>query len=165
MKSVGAAAVLIAVTLATSACGSGHARSATSTTKTDAVTLRTSAGYNSLPWALQIFIHSTIASERTAQMSEIDIYGPGSRAALVKASSGDVVTESPGELSERFYLIVLQGHFVCGECTRPARAKPPHGTIETHVWSRDEGSTDFGLSSSLPAAVSQLHRLATVTLS
>ncbi len=118
-----------------------------------------------MPPSLQNFIHSTIATEPNGEMSEIDVYGPGSRAALVKASSGDVVTESPSELKRRFYLVVLHGHFVCNGCSGPAGHKPPHGTIETQVWSPAEGSTDFGISNSLPAAVSQLPRPATITLS
>lgn len=95
----------------------------------------------------------------------IDVYGPGSRAALVKASSGDIVVESPREQKMRFYLVVLHGRFVCNGCSGPAGAGPPHGTIETRVWSPAEGGTDFGISNSLPAAMSRLHRLATITLS
>jgi hypothetical protein len=165
MRALACAAVLVASALGLSACGSSHSRSDTSTTKTDAIEERTSSGYFSLPPSLQNFVHSTVATESTGQTSEIDIYGPGSRAALVKASSGDVVTESSGELKQRFYLIVLHGHFICNGCSPPAGVKPPHGTIETHIWSRAEGSTDFGISHSLPAAVSQLHRLAVITLS
>ena len=72
---------------------------------------------------------------------------------------------SPREAKERFYLVVLHGRFVCNGCSGPAGHKPPHGTIETHVWSAAEGSTDFGIGSSLPAAVSRLQRLATIRLS
>jgi hypothetical protein len=43
--------------------------------------------------------------------------------------------------------------------------KPSHGTIETHVWSPSEKAGDFGIQNSLPAAVSRLHRLATITIS
>jgi len=57
---------------------------------------------------------------------------------------------SPREAKERFYLVVLHGRFVCNGCSGPAGHKPPHGTIETHVWS---------------AAVSRLQRLATIRLS
>jgi hypothetical protein len=98
-------------------------------------------------------------------VNEIDLYGPGSRRALVKASSGDLVVESPRERKQSFYLIVLHGRFVCDSCTGPASAKPPHGTIETRVWSPVAGGTDFGFGHSLPAAVSRLHRLAKITLS
>jgi hypothetical protein len=163
MRALACAAVLVACVLGLPACASGH--SGSNQSSTDAIQLHES-GYNSLPLSLQNFIHSAIKNgPPDGPVREIDVYGPGSRAALVKASSGDVVLESPGELKQRFYLIVLHGNFVCSDCTGPAGAKPPQGTIETHVWSRAEGSTDFGISHSLPAAVSQLHRLATITLS
>ena len=73
--------------------------------------------------------------------------------------------ESPGELKQRFYLVVLHGQFVCNGCSGPAGRKPPQGTIETHVWSSAGGSTDFGIGPSLPAAVSRLNRLAVITTS
>lgn len=161
MKVVLGTAVLIASALGTSACAGSHTGSNQSST--DAIELH-EAGYNSLPPSLQHFVHSIEAGAVDGTVHEIDVYGPGSRAALVKASSGDLIKESPSE-RKGFYLIVLHGQFVCTGCTGPAGSKPPHGTIETHVWSRAEGSTDFGISSSLPAAVSQLHRLATITIS
>jgi hypothetical protein len=162
MRALACAAVLSASVLGTSACASGH--SGSNQSSTDAIQLH-ATGYNSLPPSLQHFVHSIEAGAVDGTVNEIDVYGPGSRAALVKASSGDVVTESPGESKQRFYLIVLHGQFVCTGCTGPAGAKPPHGTIETHVLSSTGRPTDFGLGSSLPAAVSQLHRLATITLS
>ena len=64
-----------------------------------------------------------------------------------------------------FYLIVVHGHFVCQLCRGQAGMKPPHGTIETHVWSASEKAGDFGIRNSLPAAVSRLHRLVTITVS
>lgn len=160
MRAQVCAAVLIA--LGASACGGSHSRANQSST--DAIQLHAS-GYNSLGPSLRNFIRSMIASPADGPMNEIDVYGPGSRAALVKASSGDVVVESPREAKLRFYLIVAHGRFVCGGCSGPAGHKPPHGTIETHVWSQAEGGTDFGIGSSLPDAVSQLHRLAVIKLS
>jgi hypothetical protein len=152
------------VALGASACASSQA-SATNGTKTDAIQLHES-GDGSLPPSLQSFFKSTIKNdELTGSLNEIDVYGPGSRTALVRASSGDVVVESPRELKLRFYLLVLHGHFVCTSCGGPATTKPLRGTIETRVWSSAEGGTDFGISSSLPAAMSRLHRLAVVTLS
>ena len=93
------------------------------------------------------------------------MYGPGSRGALVKASSGDIVYPTGREATMQFYLIVAHGDFVCRPCTGPGGMKPPHGTIETHVWSPSEKAGDFGIRDSLPTAVSRLHRLATITLS
>jgi hypothetical protein len=145
-----------------SACGSSH--SGSNQSSTDAIQLHAS-GYNSLPISLQHFVHSIEAGAVDGPVHEIDVYGPGSRPALVKASSGDIVTPGPGELRPRFYLVVLHGRFVCTGCSGPAGSKPPRGTIETHVVSSSGRSLDFGIGSGLPPAVSQLHRLATVTLS
>jgi hypothetical protein len=85
-----------------------------------------------------------------------EVYGPGSRQALVEASSGEWVREIPLERKQRFYLIVLHGHFVCRSCSRPAAAMSPRGTIATVVWSRAQGGTDFGLVDRLPASMSRL---------
>lgn len=93
----------------------------------------------------------------------VEVYGPGSRAALVRASSGDIVRESPRERRERFYLIVLHGRFVA--MSHPAGTTAPQGTIETQVWSRSEGVTDTGIGDRIPAAVAGLHRLAVLRLS
>src|ERR1700747_2170629 len=51
------------------------------------------------------------------------VYGPDSRYALVKASSGDLVQKTVRE-RKGFYLIVLHGHFVCNSCSGPAGTKP-----------------------------------------
>jgi hypothetical protein len=162
MRALVCAAVVIASALASSACGGSH--SSHNQASTDAIRLHESSS-KSLPPPLQNFIHSIEAGSPDGRVHEIDVYGPGSRAALVKASSGDVVMEGANEAAQRFYLVVVHGHFVCRGCSGPAGHKPPHGTIETHVWSRTEGSTDFGISSSLPPAMSQLHRLAVIRLS
>jgi hypothetical protein len=164
MRAVSVAAVLVVLALGAAACASSHA-SGPNQSSTNAIQLHES-GYGSLPPSLQSFVKATIKDEPpTGSVNEIDVYGPGSRAALVKASSGDVVVESRRERKLRFYLVVLRGHFVCKSCSGPAAAKPPHGTIETRVWSPAEGGTDYGISSSLPAAMSRLHRLAVITLS
>jgi len=123
------------------------------------------SGYNSLTPPLQNSIRSRMAASTDGPINEIDVYGPGSRAALVKASSGDIVVMSPREARLRFYLIVARGRFVCDGCSGPAGHKPPHGTVETRVWSRAEGGTDFGIGGGLPSAVSRLHRLAVIKLS
>src|SRR4249919_3229312 len=99
MRALACAAVVIA--LGTSACAGSHARSDTSTTKTDAIQVHAS-GYNSLTPPLQNFIRSLMAAPTDGPIDEIDVYGPGSRAALVKASSGDIVVMSPREARQRF---------------------------------------------------------------
>jgi hypothetical protein len=120
-----------------------------------------------LPPSLRSFVLSTIEGiSPDGGYSELDVYGPGSRSALVKASSGDRVHESPSQAQERFYLIVLHGWFSnCRSCTHPAGRIPGHGSIETRVWSAAGGVTDYGISKELPAAASDLHRLARVTFS
>jgi hypothetical protein len=123
------------------------------------------SGYNALGPPLRNFVRSVIAAPSDGPINEIDVYGPASRAALVKASSGDIVVMGAREARQRFYLIVARGQFVCRGCSGPAGHKPPHGTIETRVWSQAEGGTDFGICSGLPAAMAKLHRLATVRLS
>ena len=155
MKALTCSLVLVAMALGTSACAGGH-----------------ESTYGSLPRPVRNFVQSTLKTRPNAgHVHEVDVYGPGSRTALVKASSGDWVAESAREARERFYLIVLQGHFVCTGCGSAPRmlarpGKPPQVTIETLVWSPAVGhSTDLGLSDSLPAAMSRLHWLGTVTLS
>lgn len=87
-------------------------------------------------------------------MKTAQVYGPGSRYLLVKASSGDLVGKNAGK---GFYLIVLHGHFVCNGCSRPfgSKARPPRGKIATEVWSPRTGQTDFGLGNR-PVAMSHL---------
>ena len=151
MKALACSLALVAIALGTSACAGGQAST-----------------YGSLPRPVRNFVQSTInARPNRGRVREIDVYGPASRAVLVTASSGDWVAESARELRERFYLIVLQGHFVCSECSAPSmvRRKPPQDTIETLVWSPGEGhASDFGLSNGLPTAMSRLHWMGTITL-
>jgi hypothetical protein len=161
MKLLGLGSVLAAVVLATSGCGSS---SPTGTSANRPPRSSHAPNLSHLPKPLRAFIHSTTSSS-DGKVSEIDVYGPGSRMALVKASMGDIVNESTKEKRYRFYLLVYHGHFVCPDCTGPARSKPPHGTVETFVWSRQEGGTDSGFGHGLPAGVSKLHRLSTIAFS
>ena len=162
MKALACAAAVIASALATSGCAGSHAAHRQSSTD---ISQLHESGYNRLSPKLQNFIRSTIRDSPDGHATEIDVYGPGTRAALVKASSGDVVYPTGREATEPFYLIVLHGHFVCQDCTGPAGHKAPRGTLETRVWSPTAGGTDFGIGNSLPSAVSSLHRLAVITLS
>ena len=152
----------MATTLAASGCASSHA--VQNQSSTDGIQLH-EVGYDQLPPKLQNFIRSMIRDSSAGDLTEIDVYGPGTRAALVEASSGDVVYPTGRQATESFYLIVSHGHFVCGECSRPPGARSPQGTIETHVWSPGPGSLDFGIQDNLPAAVSLLDRLAVIQLS
>ena len=160
-------AVVVATALATSACGgshSAHSQPPTTAATTDAIQLH-ELTYGRLPQSLQSYLRSIEAGKTDGPVNEIDVYGPGSRAALVKASSGDIVYESAREQQESFYLVVLHGQFVCRGCSGPAGHKPPQGTVETDVWSPAEGGTDFGIGNGVPAAVSHLHPLAVITMS
>jgi hypothetical protein len=143
MKMLTSAGVLVAVTLGLSACGGSHM-------------LTVNAGPDlvraGLPAPLVMLIHS-FGKDRSVTAKRVEVYGPGSRRALVRASSGDLVQKIPAERNG-FYLIVLHGHFVAG--SHPAGTKAPRGTVETQVWSAKEGVTDTGISNRLPAGVSQL---------
>jgi hypothetical protein len=136
--------VLVAVALALSACGGSHA-----------VTITDGAPgpvHTTLPAPLVKLIHS-FSSDSGVTAKRVEVYGPGSRRALVKASSGDLVQKIAAE-RKGFFLIVLHGHFVAG--LHPHGAKAPRGTVETQVWSATEGVTDTGISNRLPAAVYRL---------
>ena len=137
-------AVLVAVTLALSACGGSHA-----VTITDAAP---GPVHTTPPAPLVKLIHS-FSNDSRVTTKRVEVYGPGSRRALVKASSGDLVQKIAAE-RQGFYLIVLHGHFV--GFSHPAGTRAPHGTVETQVWSAAEGVTDTGISNRLPTAVYRL---------
>lgn len=163
MRALACVAAVIASALATSGCASSNA--AHSEASTAAVQLH-EIGYNQLSRPLQHFIRSTLATgPHAGPVTEIEIYGPASRAALVEASSGDMVVGSPRQRKQAFYLIVFHGQFVCGSCHGPAGSRAPQGTIETRVWSPTAGVADFGIGNSLPAAVSLLNPLAVIQVS
>jgi hypothetical protein len=151
MKTLTGAAVLVAATLALSACGGSHGAIsggprllAATTTLPAPLAKRFAAEAQGMAKSLGD------PAVKTAQ-----VYGPDSRYLLVKASSGDLV-EKVGRERRGFYLIVLHGHFVCGGCTGPvAGAKPARGKIATEVWSLKTGRTDFGLGNR-PVAMSHL---------
>jgi hypothetical protein len=162
MKALTSVVLLAAITGMASGCGSSHRISGATT---DALQLYVT-GTSSLPVGLVKEVDSirrTQGSGHKPATLTAEVYGPASRKALVRASSGAWILESAREHKERFYLIVLHGHFVAG--SHPAGTKAPQGTIETQVWSPKAGVTDTGISDRLPAAVSRLHRLTAITLS
>ena len=150
MKMLTGSAVLVAAMLALPACGGSHA-----VTITDAAP--GSVLHTTLPASLVRLIHS-FRSDSGLTANRVEVYGPGSRRELVKASSGDLVQKLEAE-RKGFYVIVLHGHFVAG--SHPQGTKAPRGTVETQVWSAAEGVTDTGISNRLPAA---LYRLNSPTL-
>ena len=160
MKVLACAVVLIACGLGTSACASGQYQC-------EHLDCESALAKAPLPSSLRSFVGETVTGiSPDGGFWELDVYGPGSRSALVKASSGDQVHESPGQAKERFYLVVLQGDFSnCRSCNHPAGRIPRHGSVETRVWSAGGGTTDYGISKYLPAALSGLHRLAKFTFS
>lgn len=155
MRLVGRTALLAAIALSASACGGSHG-------------VATKKAHLHFPSTLSTSLVSyvrTVVKSSDGTVSSVDVYGPGSRAGLVKASSGDVVVESAKEKAMRFYLVVLKGSFVCTGCSGPAGSKPPHGTVETYVWSAEESGTDYGIGNSAGPGVSQLRRVATIAVS
>jgi len=159
MKALAYAGVLIACALGASACGAGGQYQCLHLNCDSAL------AHAPLTPSLRSFVSSTIYDvSPDGGYWELDVYGPGSRDALVRASSGDRVRERPSQAKERFYLLVLHGDFSnCGPCTHPAGRIPKHGSIETRVWSAAEGTTDYGIAKSLPPAMSGIHRLAKIT--
>ena len=144
MKMLACAGALAAVTLALSACGGSHA-----VTVTDAAP---GSVHTTLPAPLVKLVHS-FRTDSSVTANRVEVYGPGSRRALVKASSGDLVQTIAAE-RKGFYLIVLHGHFVAG--SHPLGTRAPRGTVETQVWSAIAGVTDTGIGNRLPAAVYRL---------
>jgi hypothetical protein len=104
------------VALLSAACNGGHRLSAP-LQKRIAAMVREKAGSLGDP------------TVKTAQ-----VYGPATRVALLEASLGQGVSESPHKRRAGFYLIVLHGHFVCRGCPH-LRAPSPRGTIATQLWS------------------------------
>lgn len=175
MRIVAVPALVVTIALGASACGesrrSSPERNVGVSHKLSAET-NASAGAmahlhfpSGVPASLVSYIRKGRLLTADGTVSSIAVYGPGSRTDLVKASSGEIVRESAKEKTMRFYLIVLDGHFVCGGCSSPAGGKPPHGTVVTDVWSAQEGGTDFGFGKSAGPGVARLHLLATMTVS
>jgi hypothetical protein len=144
-----ASGVLFAVALALSGCGESHS----------ATTLPPSLVKQLAAEARRLTKGFGDPSVKTAQ-----VYGPDSRSALVQASSASEIPRTGRR--KRYYLIVIQGQFVCRSCSGPAmRSKPLQWTIATSVWSAKAGrSTDVGLSRTLPKAMSQLGRPVVISL-
>lgn len=145
MKILTGVGALVAATLVLSACGGSH--------KVVKITDQAAGPvHTGLPAPLLKLIHS-FSTDSSVTAKRVEVFGPGSRRALVKASSGDLVQKIAAE-RKGFYLIVLHGHFVAG--SHPQGSKAPRGTLETQVWSATEGVTDTGISNRLLAAVYRL---------
>ena len=159
VKMLTGSVVLVAATLALSACGGSHSL------------------VNVDPYLVHVTLHPSLSTPIRAEargmarslgdpsVKTAQVYGPESRYLLVKASSGDLVQKIARE-RKGFYLIVLHGHFVCHGCSRPpgSTAKPPQGKIATEVWSPKTGQTDFGISNK-PVATKHLRGLDVIQIS
>jgi hypothetical protein len=146
VKMLTGSALLVAAALALSACGSSEAVSIPDAAPGSVL-------HTTLPAPLVKLIHS-FRTDSSVTANRVEVYGPGSRRGLVKASSGDLVQKVAAE-RKGFYVLVLHGHFVAG--SHPTGTKAPSGTVETQVWSAAEGVTDTGISNRLPAAVYRLN--------
>jgi hypothetical protein len=147
MKRLTALAVLVAATLALSACGGS--RRVMYTVGPDLVHITPPPPL----WKpIRAEARGMARSLGDPSVKTARVYGPNSRYLLVKASSGDLVQKTARE-RRGFYLIVLHGNFVCDGCSRPhgSTAKPPRGKIATEVWSLKTGQTDFGIGNKLVA--------------
>jgi hypothetical protein len=122
-----------------------------------------------VPPSLRSFIFKTTAGFPGGTLAAIDVYGPGTRAALVKASMGNIPHSSVGYIRNKwggkgFYLVVFHGQFFCGGCGSSHSLQTPQAAIEVWVWSPLKGQTDWAIMKNLLPAVTGLHRLAKVAL-
>jgi hypothetical protein len=157
MRSFIGAAVLMAMSLAMSACNGGH-RSADGSPNTTnhATRLVSDSDHLSRPLRrIAVEARRLTTSLGDSSVKTAEVYGPGSRLALVQASSKAWEHTTAAERNG-FYLIIVRGHFVCRLCSVPSGAGPPRGTIATDIWTQSKGGTDFGLSGSLPSTMSRL---------
>ena len=146
MTRLAAVAVLLATALSLSACGRSSSQSA------------------QLPPSLRTYAQSILEDAPNGVATEVEVYGPGSRAHLVKADSGDWVLESASEKRTRFYLVVAHGHFTNYVFSPPVGFKqPPPATIATFIRSAQGKTTDSGFKNSIGPGVSGLNRLAVFT--
>src|SRR5436309_817273 len=148
MRTLGLAA-LVGLVLAGAGCGGGQSHVANASMRPGGILVSGGELHPTLPARLAKRLaaeaRDTAKSLGDPSVKTAQVYGPNSRYALVKASSGDLVQRTARE-RKNFYLIVLHGHFVCGGCTGPvAGAKPARGKIATEIWSLKTGQTDFGL--------------------
>lgn len=97
----------------------------------------------------------------SSPVNTVRVYGPASYQAVLKASDGTTTTN---RRKGHFYVIVLQGRFVCKWCPRPPGARSPHGSIVTRIWSPDGHGGGFGIRRKLPGSLSQLGRPTLVRL-
>jgi hypothetical protein len=148
MRLLGVGSVLAALLLTASACGSGQPAARKTASK--------------LPASLRAYIDSVTSSPR-GTVREIDVYGPGTHAAIEQAVMGDIIDDH--DPTRDFYAVVLRGRFVRTLPSSPRPMEPMHVTSVESVWSARKGETDTGFGSDPPSATSHLHPLAVITQS
>jgi hypothetical protein len=101
-------------------------------------------GSHAVPVALLKLIHSGNNNGVTGRT--VEVYGPSSRSAINKASSGAVMKDTPAERSG-CYLVVYHGRFEAPSSPGPPPpgVKPRHYPVMTNVWCAAEGYTDYGV--------------------
>jgi hypothetical protein len=174
MKGLAGVVVLVAITLAVSACAASHGaaggrrRSTIAPTNAASVRLVKASGGDRLPTSLQKRIAAKARrvanSLGDTSVKDAQVYGPAPNAGLEAAWLGQRVNETAHQRKADFYLIVLHGHFVCQWCPRPPGAESPRGTIAAHVWSPTRGDGLLGLRHSLAASMSRLGKPTVISL-
>jgi hypothetical protein len=119
-----------------------------------------------VPASLRSFIYNELPG---AGIDAIDVYGPGTRAALVKASMGDIRHSSVRDIGHKwegkgFYLVVFHGQFYCGGCGGRDSRQTPQASVWVWVWSPSSGGTDVAIMKNPPPGVTKLHQLAKVAV-
>ncbi|HLY87310.1 MAG TPA: hypothetical protein VKO84_12500 [Gaiellaceae bacterium] len=101
------------------------------------------------------------ASAKTA-----DVYGPASYAVIDRAWEGGAAGAMT-QVSGRWYLIVLHGHFQWNGPSPPGAKLPSsHGDLALVAWSPDaRGGTGYTMVRHVPRAVTRLGGPATISLS
>jgi hypothetical protein len=122
------AAGLIVLAVAAGCGGSSHAKSLPGLTAAKLAKLKSIALLDA-------------RADGDAHPSSVTVYASRRHEANVAAGAGSGVFGS-----EPVYLVVVQGKFVCGNCTGPAGAAPPKGNVMTLVLGRTKlQQFDFGI--------------------
>lgn len=125
-----------------------------------AVAVLVAAGGGSPRMSASLQQRIAVVARRTAHslddsspLTAVRVYGPASYRSVLHASDGTTTTN---RRKGRFYVIVLDGRFVCAWCPRPPGAHSPHGSIVTRIWSPTGHGGGFGIRRKVPASLSRL---------
>jgi hypothetical protein len=152
VKRVALIGLTILVALACAACGGSSKQAAAS-----------HALPSSLVRQIQAEIRKPSPVGGASSARTVEVYGPASRLALEKVSSGPTSASPRG--SGAWYLLVLRGHFV-GNLPVPPGAKQPQARIAMEVWSpKAAAGAAFSFANRLPSALSGLKGPTVIDLS